>query len=152
MLTRRNGWRSELEAFIESRANSSFRWGETDCCCLVLDAIRIMLDEYPECLENITEYNDEITASIVVRKLGGTDRLVDAIHKIMSHFSVKKIDISDIDDGDVCLIEHPRIATSRYFSRDRVAMGIVYNGMVYTQGVRGLKTFPPRYIIEAWRL
>jgi hypothetical protein len=152
MLARRQGWQDKLEAFIRSRADSTFRWGETDCCCFVLDATRIILDRFPKCLEGIAGYNDEITASIVARKLGGSDRLIDAIHMIMSKLHAKRIDISDVTDGDICLIEHPRIAVPRYFSRDRVAMGVVCNGMVYTQGVRGLKTFSPLYIIEAWRL
>ena len=125
-----------LAAFIASRADAPFVWGENDCCIFAADAVRAQTGRDPlDWLRG--KYRTEIDAKTIVGKGKGISAMTDNALGTALPF------VTTARRGDVVLFE------SGHGPALGVCVGVNFAAVRPTGG---LGYFSMRHAVKAWRI
>ncbi|MCL2761446.1 MAG: hypothetical protein FWD70_07360 [Desulfuromonadales bacterium] len=132
---RYEAWDIKLMAFIETRANMPFKWGEHDCCLFAADAVlEITGIDYAEKFRG--KYADMENATKLIKQNGGN------MSEMINGLLETPIKPALAQRGDVVMYE----------TEDGPALGICTGVNAVFAAPTGLNTRPTLDCQYAWRI
>lgn len=136
--------------YMEQAKATPFKWGKFDCCIYAAGAIEIATGDNP--MMGCPQYNNEVTASIVLRETFGSASVREIFLKLVDRYNAVKVDVHEMKDGDLACIEWPHRFIKESELDESVGMGVVYNNQILVCSSHGLIPVPDRfYILDIWR-
>lgn len=132
---RKINWVQLIAKEIETKRNTPFVWGDSDCCLTVADIIKAYTGE--DLAEEFRgRYTTAIGSARALKRYGQGSISATLDTKLTS------IPPSEAGRGDVVVIlgEHGE------------SLGILFNTRVWAMTDKGLSDFPTSAIIKAWRV
>jgi hypothetical protein len=125
-------WRLQLDAFLTSRLNVPFAWGENDCALFAADAIRAMTGV--DLAEDLRGYT---TVREAARRINASEGLAALVDKRLDG-----IPVEEARQGDVVMIP---CDTGRHalavVMNEKVAVGPSHDGMVVARMSTALRAW-----------
>ena len=127
-----------------------FEWGTFDCCIYAAGAIEIATGENP--MTRCPNYNDEVSASIVLSEYFNSNNVRDIFLKLTDAYDAHKVELHEAQNGDLVCIKWPDAFTKSGTLDQSVGMGVFYNNQVLACSANGLISVPSTHrIIDIWR-
>ncbi len=131
---KKEGWESELSAFIDSRRRSEFSWGTHDCCAFTAEAVRRMTGF--DAMAQHAGYSTAIGAERVIHAAGGIERIPEIAG--LARLEIVKL----ARRGDVVAVELD----------GRTSLGICCGELSAFAGKTGIAFRPTLSCVAAWRV
>lgn len=137
-LMRFEDWPTRLDAFLESRKQTAFAWGEHDCCLFACDAIQTITG-----VDLAADYRGKYSTAKEALDLMGEEDIGDMMTRIGAQHGVVEVPVAYAQRGDAVLVEH-----------EHEALGIVaLSGVdVWVPGELFLVRAPIETVLRAWKI
>lgn len=135
MTARVEDWPERLLAFVESRRDAAFAWGQNDCCTFAADAVMAIAGADPMAAYR-DGYDSALGAARRIREAGYADlaAAVDAVLPAIAPLTAQR--------GDVVMFE----------AIDGPALGVVMGVYAAAAGPAGVTWVECSRWVRAWRV
>lgn len=139
-----------IHEYMSHCQSQRFTWGTFDCCIYAAGAIEVATGRNP--MAACPAYNNDVTASIVLRETFGSTSVRDIFMQLVSEYGAVQIQPHEMKNGDLACVEWPHEFTRSCDIDQSCGMGVVYNNQVLVCCTHGLVSVPTTHrVIDLWR-
>ena len=138
-LTRKEDWPERLAAFVESRRQTPFAWGQQDCCMFACDAVQEITGT-DIAAEFRGKYTSLLTAARILKPLEGVEGAMERAAELFGMEECKTPAFAQ------------RGFVVHYDTPQGPALGVCLGHVHAFAGPKGITFLPFKTIRRAWRV